>query len=153
MICLHHILKCCSLPTFLNQKMNVPDEMIHSTQIILCPLQHQLIVLQNQSVAVNDLAIVFKSLVQSGFLPFLGHNWTMTSLLDTPILCNHNHKHSRPVLIGCGCSCCYNLFPLSCLLPYFYSTPTLLPLCSPLWRDWSLLTCFWLLFPPLFLLL
>ena len=55
MICLHHILKCCSLPAFLNQETNVPDEMIHGTQIILCPLQHQLIVLQDQSVVVNDL--------------------------------------------------------------------------------------------------
>ena len=56
MICLHCILKCCSLPAFLNQEMNVPDETICSMQIILCPLQHQPIVLQDQSVAVNDLA-------------------------------------------------------------------------------------------------
>ena len=61
MICLHCILKCHSLPTFPNQETNMPNETIHGTQIILCPLQHQLIVLQDQSVAVNDL--VGKSLV------------------------------------------------------------------------------------------
>ena len=56
MICLHRILKCRSLPAFPNQETNVPDETIRGTQIILCPLQHQPILLQDQSVAVNDLA-------------------------------------------------------------------------------------------------
>ena len=40
-------------------------------------------------------------------------------------------------------SVCYNLFPLSYLLPYLSSTSSLFPLCSSIWGGWSLSTHLW----------
>ena len=44
------------MPTFLNHEANMPDEAICSMQIILCPFKYQAIILEDESVAVDNLA-------------------------------------------------------------------------------------------------
>ena len=50
-----------------------------------------------------------------------------------------------PLLPASSVNNCYNLFPFSCILPYFCSMPSLLLLRSSPWGDWSLFTCLCLL--------
>ena len=43
------------MPTFLNHEANMPDEAIRGVQIILCPFKYQAIILEDESVAVDNL--------------------------------------------------------------------------------------------------
>ena len=44
------------MPTFPNYEANMPDEAICGVQIILCPFKYQAIILEDESVAVDNLA-------------------------------------------------------------------------------------------------
>ena len=52
----HRVLKRCTVAAFPNHEANLPNKAVSVTQIILCPLQDNPVVLQDQRIVVDDLA-------------------------------------------------------------------------------------------------